>query len=348
MHKLLGVALSSFLLFAASPTSTNYTLKTYDIGSGGGTSTSGSYGLQAGAGAQSGSAQSSATYGSQSDGRGVVNAAVPPVATFTNPASYYDQLKLVLATGGNPTDTKYLIAVSTDNFVTTKYVQTDNSIGASQVLANYQTYAAWGGASGFLVVGLSPSTTYQVKVKALQGSYTGSAYSPVASASTVAPSISFSLATTLTGTPPFAVGFVGMTAGAVVTGTADALLGLTSNANNGGAIYVKDTNAGLYSTLANTTITSATADLAIASSGYGGQIISSGQTSGGPLSAQSPFNGSTNNVGAFTTALQPLLSTSAPITGGIGTLRLKAKAAALTPSATDYADAIVLIAAMNF
>jgi len=348
MHKLLGVALTSILLFAASPTSTNYTLKTYDIGSGGGTSTSGSYGLQGGTGAQSGSAQSSGTYGSQSDGRGVVNAAIPPVPTFTNPANYYDRLKLVLATGGNPTDTKYLIAVSTDSFATTKYVQTDNSLGASQVITNYQTYAAWGGASGLLVVGLSSSTTYQVKVKALQGSYTGSAFSPVASASTVAPSIGFSLATTLTGTPPFAVGFVGMTAGTVTTGNADALLGLTSNANNGGAVYVRDTNTGLYSTLANSTIASASTDLASASTGYGGQIISSGQTSGGPLTAQSPFNGSANNVGALTTSLQPLLSTTAPITSGTGTFRLKAKAAALTPSATDYADAVILIAAMNF
>ncbi len=348
MHKLLGVALTSFLLFAASPTSTNYTLKTYDIGSGGGTSTSGSYGLQGGAGAQSGSVQSSATYNSQSDGRGVVNAAIPPAPTLTNPSSYYDRLKLVLATGGNPTDTKYLIAISTDNFVSTKYVQTDNSIGNTQTIANYQTYSAWGGASGFLVVGLSASTTYQVKVKALQGSYTGGGYSPVASATTVAPSIGFSLATTLTGTPPFAVGFSGLTAGAVVSASADALVGLTSNANNGGAIYVRGNNVGLYSTIANTTIASATTDLGSASSGYGGQIISSGQTSGGPLVAQSPFNGTADTIGSLTSSLQPLLSTTTPITGGTSTFRLKAKAAALTPSAPDYADAITLIAAMNF
>lgn len=348
MHKLLGVAATSLLLFAASPASSNYTLKTYDIGTGGGTSTSGNYGVQAGTGLQSGSVQSSATYQAQSDGRGVVNAAVPPAPTFSNPSNYYDRLQLVLATGGNPTDTKYLIAVSTDNFVSTKYVQTDNSLGLSQAITNYQTYAAWGGASGFLIVGLSSSTTYQVKVKALQGSYTGSAYSPVSSASTVAPSVTFSLATTLTGTPPFTVGFAGMTAGNIVTGNADALLGLTSNANNGGAIYVRDSNGGLYSTLASTTLTSATADLSSASSGYGGQIISSGQTSGGPFVAQSPFNGASQNVGALTTSLQPLLSTTAPITSGTGTFRLKAKAAALTPSSLDYTDSIILIAAMNF
>ena len=98
MHKLWGALLPVFL-FAAAPTSTNYTLKTYNIGSGGSTSTSTNYGLQAGTGSQSGSAQSSTNYKANSDGRGVVNANVPPAPTFTNPANYYDRLKQVLATG---------------------------------------------------------------------------------------------------------------------------------------------------------------------------------------------------------------------------------------------------------
>lgn len=347
MHKLVGLV-TSLLLFAAAPSSTNYTLKTYDIGTGGTTSTSTNYGLQAGTGNQSGNAQSSTTYGSQSDGRGVANAAVPPAPSLTNPSNYYDRLKLVIATGGNATDTKYLIAVSTDNFVTTKYVQTDNSIGSSQALTNYQTYSAWGGASGFLMLGLSASTTYQVKVKALQGNYTGSAFGPTASASTVAPSVTFSLATTLTSTPPFTVGFTSMTSGVVTTGNADATLGLTTNANNGGSVYVKDSNAGLYSTLANTTITSASTDLSSAFTGYGGQVTATSQASGGPVSSQSPFNGTSDNVGALTTSLQQLISTTAPVTTGSATFRLKAKVAAITPSATDYTDTVTLIAAMNF
>lgn len=347
MHKLWG-ALLPVLLFAAAPTSTNYTLKTYNIGSGGSTSTSTNYGLQAGTGSQSGSTQSSTSYKARSDGRGVMNANVPPAPTFTNPANYYDRLKLVLATGNNPSDTKYLIAVSNDGFATTKYVQTDNSLGASQAIANYQTYSTWGGASGFLIVGLSSSTTYQVKVKALQGKYTGSAFGPTASAATVAPSVSFSLTTTLTSTPPFAVTFTGLTAGTVTNGSADGLIGLTTNANNGGLVYIKDSANGLYSTLANTTITSATADLSSASSGYGAQVTATSQSSGGPLSSQSPFNGTSNNVGALTTSFQPFLSTSAPVTGGSATVRLKAKTASLTPSAPDYGDTLTIVASMNF
>lgn len=347
MHKLLGLA-TSLLLFAAAPSSTNYTLKTYDIGTGGTTSTSTNYRLQAGTGNQSGATQSSTNYISQGDGRGVTNASVPPAPALTNPSNYYDRLKLVLATGNNPSDTRYLIAVSTDNFATTKYVQTDNSLGSSQAATNYQTYAAWGGANGFLMLGLSSSTTYQVKVKALQGNYTGSAFGPVASASTVAPSVSFSLSTTLTSTPPFTVGFTSITAGTVATGTADALIGLTTNANNGGAVYIKDTNAGLYSALANTTIVSASADLSSATTGYGGQITATNQASGGPLASQSPFNGTANNVGALTASLQPIITTTAPVTSGSATFRLKAKAAATTPSASDYTDTIMLIATMNF
>lgn len=347
MHNLLGVV-TSLLLFAVAPSSTNYTLKTFDIGTGGGSSTSSNYGLQSGTGLQSGNSQASTTYKVEGDGRGVANAAIPPAPTVTNPANYYDRLKVVVATGNNPSDTKYLIAVSTDNFVTTKYIQTDDSLGASQALTNYQTYSAWGGSSGFFIVGLSPSTTYKVKVKALQGSYTGSGYGPTASTATVAPSVTFSLATTLTGTPPFTVGFSGLTAGTVVSGNADALVGLTTNANNGGSIYVKDSNAGLYSITANTTIASASTDLTSATSGYGGQVTAVSQTSGGPLSSLSPFNGSGNNVGIISASLRPLVSTTAPITSGSATFRLKAKAAALTPSAADYVDTVTLIAAMSF
>ncbi|MCA9327577.1 hypothetical protein KDA14_03550, partial [Candidatus Saccharibacteria bacterium] len=91
MHKLWGM-LIPVMLFAASPTSTNYTLKTYNIGTGGSTSTSTNYGLQAGTGSQSGSVQSSSNYNLQRDGKGVTNANVPPAPTFPNPPNYYARL----------------------------------------------------------------------------------------------------------------------------------------------------------------------------------------------------------------------------------------------------------------
>lgn len=347
MHKVLGTAL--VLLFAASPSSSNYILRNYDWGSGGTSSSSSSnYKLNGVSGSQTGNLQSSTNYNNASGPQNVQNANIPAAPTVTNPTSYYDRLKVVLNVGTDPTDTKYLIAVSSDNFATTYYVQTDNSIGTGVSLTNYQTYSAWGGASGFTMLGLLPSTTYKVKVKALQGNFTGSDYGPTASAATVAPSLTLSLTTTLTATPPFAVNFASLTSGSVVNGGADAVLGITSNAVSGGTIYVQSTNAGLKSNLTGTTVSSATADLTSAASGFGAQVVSTSQTSGGPLTSVSPFNGTSNNVGGFTTTLQNLLSTTGPITTGSATVRLMAKVDAITPSATDYSDTLTFVAAMSY
>lgn len=347
MHRVLGTAL--VFLFATAPSSTNYILRNYDWGSGGTSSSSSTnYKLNGVSGTQNGSAQSSATYGQVSGEQNVQNAAVPAAPTVTNPSNYYDRLKVVLNPGTVPSDTKYLIAVSSDGFATTNYVQTDDSIGSTVSASNYQTYSAWGGASGFTMLGLLPSTSYQVKIKALQGNFTGSPYGPIATAATVAPSLTLSLTTTLTATPPFSVNFASLAAGNVFNGDADAILGITSNAVNGGSVYIQSANAGLKSTLTGTTINSATTDLTTASSGYGSQVTSTSQASGGPFTSQTPFNGTSNNVGALTNNLQIILTTAGPITTGSATVRLMAKADAITPSATDYGDTLTFIAAMSY
>ena len=121
-------------------------------------------------------APSSTNYGLPIGVRASTIASTPTAPTFTNPSNEYNRLKLTLNVGGFPTDTTYLIAISDDNFVTTKYVQTDQTIGTSVSIANYQTYTSWGGASGSWIVGLSPSTTYKIKVAALQGTATGSQF----------------------------------------------------------------------------------------------------------------------------------------------------------------------------
>jgi hypothetical protein len=335
-------------LFSAVPTSTNYTLKSYDFGTGGGSASSTTYSLNGVSGTQTGSAQTSTTYANDSSLVPTQNANVPPAPALSNPSNYYNQLKLIVATGSNPTDAKYLIAISSDGFATTKYVQTDNSIGTSLSISNYQTYASWRGASGFLILGLNPSTTYQVKLKAMQGNFSESAFGPTASAATVATSLSFSVATTLTATPPFPVGFSSLSAGSVFSGDADASLTISSNATSGGAVYIVSKNGALTSSLAGSSIASASADLSAVAKGYGAQVIATGQTSGGPLASQAPFNGASNNVGALTTALQNILSSSAPITNGTATVRLKAKSDAVTPSSTDYSDTVTFVAAMIF
>ena len=339
---------SSLLFFAVSPSSTSYNLKSYDFGNGGtGGSTSTSYGLNGDAGTVNGSA-TSATYTAKSGLNPTQNTNVPPAPALTNPGGTYDQLKLVVNEGSNSSGATYLIAISSDSFVTTKYVQTDNSIGNSYTLSTYQTYTSWGGAGGFFITGLTQSTTYAVKVRAIQGKYSESAYGPTASASTVAPSISFGLATTLTGVPPFAVGFSGLASGSVFNGDADGTITLSSNARNGGSVYVSSANAGLRSANAGYTINSATADLSVAALGYGAQVISTSQSSGGPFVSTAPFNSSGQNVGGVSTGLQTVLTSASPIAGATASVRFKAKADSITPAATDYTDVVTFVAAMNY
>lgn len=336
-------------ILAAAPTSTNYILRNYDVGSGGSSnSTSTNYKLNGVTGGQGGGSQTSTNYAADSGLPNAQNANAPQAPAFTNPSNYYNRLKIVINTANNPSDTKYQIAISTDNFATTRYVQTDNTIGTNNTVATYQTYAVWGSTNGVLITGLTPSTTYQVKVRSLQGNFTGSAFGPTATAATVATSMSVSLGTTLTSTPPYPVSFSSLTPGSVVNGTADAVIGIDSNAQSGGQIYIRSANAGLTSAIANTTISSITADLSSANNGYGSQVTSASQTTGGPLVSQAPFNGTSNNVGGLTTNLQSILSTSGPITGGSATIRMMAKASATTPSSSDYNDALTFVAVMNF
>ena len=46
-----------------------------------------------------------------------------------------------------------------------------NTVGTVLGVEDYQTYALWGDTGGILIAGLAPSTTYYVKVKAMQGKF---------------------------------------------------------------------------------------------------------------------------------------------------------------------------------
>jgi hypothetical protein len=111
-------------------------------------------------------------------------AAVPPAPTLTNASSYYNKLLLQINTGGNPTDSVYAVAISPDSWVTTYYVQSDNTIGSTLGIEDYQTYINWGSGTGEFIVGLQPNTTYSVKVKVMHGKFTESEYSTAASVAT--------------------------------------------------------------------------------------------------------------------------------------------------------------------
>lgn len=338
------------LLLAALPSSGSYSLHNYGFGSGGtSSSTSTNYKVNATTGETSNQQSTSTTYKARSGNQNAQQSNVPPAPTFSNPANYYNKLKVVLNTGNNASTAKFSIAISSDNFVTTQYVHPDGTISNSFTPASdLQTYAAWGGAGGQLITGLSNTTTYVVKANAIQGDFTETEYGPTATAATVAPSVSYSIYTDSQASAPFITSFPKLLPATVVNSNDKIWFNLTTNADAGAVIYISSSNGGLKSANNGYTIASATADLSSASIGYGAQGQSVGQTSGGPFSTTAPFNGSAQNVGILKTSLQPIFSSSQPVTGGIGSLLIKARAAANTPESSDYGDKITLTSAAVF
>jgi len=346
--KKIGQLLSttSFMFLLVMPASTNYKLKDYGFGSGGtANSSGGGYSLEAISGEQSGQKENSTSYGI---GGGLIftgQANVPVAPTFTNPSNYYNRLQVVINTSGNPTDTKYVIAISTDNFVTiTNYIQSaDGTIGATQ---DYQTYATWGGASGIPVVGLQAGTTYYVKAKAMQGNFTETGYGPTASAATVNPTLSFGITTDLQSSPPFEVSFGDMIPATVNSSSPHQVnVTLDTNAANGGNVYVAGANGGLHSTIASYTINSVTtANLGVLSEGFGAQGLV-----GGTLTLVAPYDTTSGDaVGIVDPTVRTIFSAAGPITGGTGSFLLKAKPASTAPAASDYSETLTVVASGSF
>lgn len=331
-----------FFLFAF-PASTNYQLEGYGFGAGGEDNmTSANYASDAITGEVSDDQLTGANYNLGAGLSFEIMANVPPAPTFTNPSNYYNKLNLILNTGGNPTDTKFAIAISSDNFVTTNYVQSDNTVGATLGIEDYQTYAAWGGATGFDIIGLAPSTTYKVKIKAFQGKFSESGYGPTATAATVSSQLSFSLSTNT-------INFGSLVVNTVNSSPTNIDVSFATNAASGGTVYIYGSNAGLTSTTASHTIGAVSGDLASLSEGFGAQGVSVTQSAGGPLTLVAPYaTVAGHTVGVIDTTIRSMFDSVGPITGGSGSFVLKAKPSAVTPSAADYVETLTVVAAGRF
>jgi hypothetical protein len=179
---------------SAGPQSDTYELKEYGFASAG-TEAEGSdsttYTIFATAGEVDNGSIDSTSFRSGNGLTYTMQANVPAAPTFTNPGSNYDRLKFVLDDGDNPTDTTFAIAISDDDFVTTRYVQDDLTIGNTLGAEDWQSYASWGGASGSTITGLAPNKTYKIKAKAVQGDFTESGWSAEASAATIDSTLTF-------------------------------------------------------------------------------------------------------------------------------------------------------------
>jgi hypothetical protein len=327
------------LLFGSFSSSPTYQLQSYGInGAASNSSTSPTYDLEGETGQVQSVPASSPTYKGLSGSLQAQQADVPPAPTLSNGSgTYYNKLGLIINVGGNASDATYSVAVSSNGFTTTNYVQASGALGTTPF---FQNYTAWGGVSGTTIVGLASGTSYEVEVSAMEGQFTNSAYGPYASSTTASPSVSFSITPTTLTLPALLTGAV--ETGATMSST------FATNGNYGGNIYVSDSNAGLKSLSRSYTIASIAGNLSSLTHGYGLQGVTATQTSGGPMSISATYNGTVNVVGALTTTPQILFTTSAAVTGGSATSRLLAKAASTDSAATDYTDTLTFIAAASF
>lgn len=345
---------SSTQLTYAGPASNAYELVEYGFGAGGtASSSSTNYSINGVLGESDTGKSNSGLYSIGSGLNFTQQANVPPAPTITNPSNYYNRLHLLIATGSNPDDAEFAISISTDAFVSdTKYIQNDHTIATQLNDDDWQTYAEWGGASGFDVIGLLPGTTYTVKVASRQGWYTQTDYGPTDNAATVNPSINFDIDVSSIDTetaPPYTLNFGTVTLGTVNTASNKIWMDMETNAESGGYVYIYSQNSGLLSANTAYTISSVTGNLAALSEGFGIQNNSATQTSGGPLTILSPYNGASDNVGIVNTTIREIYSTSAsPIVGGRGSVTLKMKPSSTTPASSDYSDTLTLIASGTF
>ena len=336
-----------FLLLVL-PSSANYKLQSSSFGSGSGTATSANYAENGQAGQTAGVSEASTTYMNGPSVTFTRQADVPPAPTFTNPNSYYNRLQLTLNVGPNATDATYAVAVSSDGFATTLYLRADGTLGATITAANFQTYALWGGGAGTSIIGLNPHTTYAAKVSAMHGKYTATGFGPAASATTLDPSISFSLATSTQPSPPFSISFGSLTPSTVISSPQNVFVTLQTNGQQGANVYLLGQNTGLKSMTDSYTIASASTNLSVATEGFGAQSVTATQTTGGPLTAVAPFAGSAANVGAISNVPAIIYSSTAPVTGGSASFGFKAKSGLSDPAANDYQEIVTATASSNF
>jgi hypothetical protein len=342
---MLKYLMAGFMLFAALPGTAAYQLNGYGFGSGGtANSTTATYGLEGSTGEISGQTSTTAAYNVKPGFSETIQAHLPQIGTFDNGSgTYYNKLHFVIDQQNNPSDALYTLQISTSSTFASgnSFVKFDLSTSGTLTLADYQTYSAWGGAGGANIVGLIPNTPYYLRVKATQGTYTESAYGPInGPISTVNPSLSFSISTN-------SLSLGALLVNTVVNSASTINMTFATNALSGGDIYINGFNTGLRSTLVANTIPSATGDLSALSHGFGSQITATGTTTG-TLTSQSPYNGTANNIGLTDTTIRKLWSATAPITGGSGSIRIKAKSNFSDAAATDYSETLTMLASGSF
>ena len=308
----LGILDMAFLLFviynllftplalATSPQSTHFILPEYGFGAGGSSnSASLNFGVFGSLGDVDMGSPSSSLFRLNAGLEFMAMSSTPPAPTLSNPATNYDRLMIVInPVSGAPTDVKYAIAISTDGFVNDiRYIKSDKTIGPTLTGSDFLDYTTgWGGSSGTFISGLISATTYTIRVKARQGNFSDSFWSPVSSSiATSNPTLTFGLDTS-------SITFSNLNTGNSFTDASkQTVLTTSTNAYNGYVIYAKETQPLSY--LTNTIAdygSPNSAPTAWSGTGFGYSTTDNDLPTGG---TNTRFNNGTNYAG-FTTSQQ--------------------------------------------
>lgn len=281
----------------------------------------------------------------------------------------YDKARVEIDTQNNPSDTKYSIEISTDNFSSDVEVidptsrlpkdasnKTSDDFITADEWHDYDNSHSTNWTHGYNIQGLKPNTQYWVRITALNGDLTESSPSPTSTSSTTEPTLSFDIdianssqSTTET-TPPHKINMF-LIPDTVVTADDTIWQDISSNITNGIDITVQGQYGGLYNSNSNHTITSQTVDLNTVSEGFGLQKSSTTQsydsTAGtgalAEISTVSDYNTVGTNVGKVETSTNNIFYTNGPLYNGKTDTLIKARATNTTPQGT-YTETITFYA----
>lgn len=177
----------------------------------------------------------------------------------------YDRARIEIDSQNNPTDTLYAIQITTtSDWTYYGYVDgnTRTIISPSSLsIDDFLTKSAWENVSDvYNILGLTPGTEYYVRISALQGDFTQSAFGPAKSAITAYPTVRFAVnvgsSYSEDSSPIHTINFDYLSSASVET--ADKLIWLScgTNALNGISGLVVGENDGLYSSESLYTISS--------------------------------------------------------------------------------------------
>lgn len=271
----------------------------------------------------------------------------------------YNKARFELTPNGNPSDTLYAIAISTDNFTNDiKYIDGttfEPESASNHNINDFRTESYWE-TEVFNIQGLIANTLYYIRISALSGDFTQSDYSIAASTTTGSGNIFFDIdiaptsGITTETSSPYTISFTGnddLMAGAAATTAPNLVwLDISSNSEGGVAVVQFGKNGGLYSATTTQTILSANANLDTTTEGFGLQsyyIDNDTSSYLGDLTAESNYAGSINTVGAVGTTANKIYDGDGPIQNGRVAMYLKARASTSRTPATDYSEEIYFI-----